>query len=87
MNKYIKGSVIEFSNTLIGKLLVIDTCEVNEMQYLIVVPYKADIKDYNTQLNKLIMLEINQDENAIVVTDKELIANILNEVLKRDKNQ
>ena len=82
MKKYEKGSVIEFQNTALGELLIIDECLEEDLQYLLVVPYKPTDENVDIEMDKLVLLKVKEDGNAFVVTDKQIVQKIVDKLLK-----
>lgn len=85
MRQYEKGSVIKFSNQSLGELLIIDQCNENNEQFLLVTPYKPSETTIDIEMNKLILIKIQEDENAVVVTDKQIVQNIVEKLLLKNK--
>lgn len=83
MNNYEKGSVIEFSNTSLGELLVVDTYSRENSQYLLVVPYEETNNTVDIEIDKLILLEIGNDGNASVVVDKNTVSEVIHQFLHK----
>ena len=84
MNKYEKGSVISFSNTTLGDLLVVDTYQNDNSQYILVVPYIPTEKTIDVNMDKLVLLEIKEDGNASVVVDKEIVSEVVDKLLDNE---
>ncbi len=83
MKKYKKGSIIEFPETPLGELLVVDTYIENNSQYLLVVPYSSTEETVDIALDKLVLLEIQADNSAKVITDKKIVSKVVKQLLNK----